>query len=90
MFLERLGLIWSCLGLVMQRLVYIPINTTAAHTVPCIRLNNESVERVESFKLLGVTIINDLARDNHIAAVYSQANLTLLRRTAVSRAQTIA
>jgi hypothetical protein len=65
--------------------------STAAHTMPCIRLNNESIERVDSFKLLGVTITNDLTWANHIAAVCSKASkrlhfLTLLRRAAVSRA----
>jgi hypothetical protein len=65
--------------------------STAALTMPCIRFNNESIERVDSFKLLGVAITNDLTWANHIAAVCSKANkrlhfLTLLRRAAVSRA----
>ena len=65
--------------------------SAAALTMPCIKLNNENIERVESFKLLGVIITNDLTWDKHIAAICSRANqrlhfLTLLRRAAVSRA----
>jgi hypothetical protein len=57
--------------------------SSAAHAMPCIRLNNESIERV-------VTIIHDLTWANHITAVCSKASkqlhfLTILRRAAVSR-----
>jgi hypothetical protein len=65
--------------------------STAALAMPCIRFNNESIERVNSFKLMGVAITNDLTWANHIAAICSKANkrlhfLTLLRRAAASRA----
>ena len=51
--------------------------------------NGTVVERVTSFKLLGVTIANDLNWDEHVTAICSKVNkrlyyLKLLKRCSVS------
>ena len=56
---------------------------------PLIVVDNGTVERVTSFKLLGVTIANDLNWDEHVTAICSKVNkrlhyLKLLKRYSVS------
>lgn len=56
---------------------------------PLIEINNSTVERVRSFKLLGLTIANNLSWEEHITTVCSKANqrlhyLKLLKRCSVS------
>ena len=51
--------------------------------------NDDTVERVTSFKLLGVIIANNLNWDEHVASIYAKANkclhfLKLLKRSSVT------
>jgi hypothetical protein len=56
---------------------------------PLILVNDGTVERVTSFKLLGLTIANNLSWEEHITTICSKANkrlhyLKLLKRCSVS------
>ena len=56
---------------------------------PEIVVNKDTVERVTSFKLLGVIIANNLNWDEHVASIYAKANkplhfLKLLKRSSVT------
>jgi hypothetical protein len=60
-----------------------------SNPLPQIAVNNGTVERVSSFKLLGVIITNNLRWDEHITLICSKANkrlhyLKLLKRCSVS------
>ena len=56
---------------------------------PQIVVNEDTAERVTSFKLLGVIIANNLNWDEHVACIYAKANkrlhvLKLLKRSSVT------
>ena len=51
-------------------------------------VNEDTVERVMSFKLLGVIVTNNLNWDEHVAIIYAKANkrlhfLKLLKRSSL-------
>jgi hypothetical protein len=56
---------------------------------PSIVINNSPVERVLTFKLLGIVISNNLCWDDHVSTIYEKANrrlhyLKLLKRSSVT------
>ncbi len=56
---------------------------------PPVVINDDTVERVTSFKLLGVIIANNLNWDEHVASIYAKASkrlhfLKLLKRSSVT------
>jgi hypothetical protein len=52
-------------------------------------LNTVNIERVTSFKLLGITVMNNMSWENHVSAICAKSSkrlhfLTILKRSAVS------
>jgi hypothetical protein len=52
-------------------------------------LNTDSIERVTSFKLLGITVMNNISWENHVSTIWAKSSkrlhfLTILTRSAVS------
>jgi hypothetical protein len=65
------------------------IGPLAQHQPPLLTINQSTVLRATTFKLLGVTVSNDLRWKEHVASVYSKAQkrlhyLRLLKRAGVS------
>jgi len=66
------------------------IGPLAKQSVPLITVNDNTIQRVNVFKLLGVTVDSDLKWDSHVSAMCSKASsrlyfLKLLKRSSVSR-----
>jgi Domain of unknown function (DUF1891) len=65
------------------------LHTVLSNPPPQIVVNDDTVERVTSFKLLGIIIANNLNWDQHVASIYAKANkrlhfLKLLKRSSVT------